>query len=162
MDEENNRGYWLPVDARQDYNSDWVPNTEVTDALKAMSAKHILVVADSCYAGTLTRSVQPRLRSLDSPGWYRAIAVKASRNVLTSGGLEPVADGGGGQHSVFAKALLDVLRSAVESGEVLDGNSLFDEVRKRVLARTEDQMPLYTQIPGTGHQGGDFLFVPRD
>ena len=68
----------------------------------------------------------------------------------------------GGQHSVFAKALLDVLRMYVENSEVLDGHSLFDEVRKRVLARTDDQLPLYTQIPGTGHEGGDFLFVPRD
>ncbi len=147
LDEENQRGYWLPVDARSDYNADWVPNSDVTDALKAMSARRILIVADSCYAGTLMRSVEPRLGGLDSPGWYRSIAIKVSRNVLTSGGLEPVADGGGGQHSVFAKALLDVLRSFVESSEILDGHSLFDEVRKRVLARTADQVPLYTLIP---------------
>ena len=105
--------------------------------------------------------MEPRPQNLGDPAWYRPIAQKASRNVLTSGGLEPVADGGGGQHSLFAKALLDVLRGALGS-EVLDGQSLFDEVRRRVLARGDNQMPLYTQIPGTGHQGGDFLFVPRD
>jgi hypothetical protein len=32
-------------------------NTTITDALKAMAAKHILVVADSCYSGTLVRGL---------------------------------------------------------------------------------------------------------
>ncbi|HEX2245327.1 MAG TPA: hypothetical protein VHH94_03455, partial [Gammaproteobacteria bacterium] len=39
---------------------------------------------------------------------------KRSRMVLTSGGLEPVLDAGGGNHSVFAKALLDVLKANSE------------------------------------------------
>ena len=34
---------------------------------------------------------------------------KKSRLVFTSGGKEPVQDGGGGNHSIFAKSLINVL-----------------------------------------------------
>src|SRR5262245_14583412 len=30
---------------------------DITDTLRALKAKHVLVVADSCYSGTLTRSI---------------------------------------------------------------------------------------------------------
>src|SRR5262249_61894245 len=91
-----------------------------------MEAKHILVVADSCYSGTLTRGIDVVM--LPSGGAERnaylaRIVQKRSRTVLTSGGEEPVADsGGGGQHSVFAKAFLAALQ---ESKDVVDSQQLF-------------------------------------
>src|SRR5262249_6446395 len=57
LDTSEERGYWLPVNAKQDSRIQWISNTTITDALKAMAAKHILVVADSCYSGTLVRGV---------------------------------------------------------------------------------------------------------
>ena len=91
----------------------WISNTTITDALKAMAAKHILVVADSCYSGTLVRGIDVvRPPSGGERDTYLArIAQKRSRTVLTSGGLEPVSDSGGGkEHSVFAKAFLTALQ----------------------------------------------------
>ena len=53
------RGAWLLVTCQCETHSriQWLSNTTITDALKAMAAKHILVVADSCYSGTLVRGM---------------------------------------------------------------------------------------------------------
>lgn len=53
LDADSDRGYWLPVDAAQDAPDTWLSTAEVTNALKAMKAKHVLVVADSCYSGAM-------------------------------------------------------------------------------------------------------------
>lgn len=50
------------------------------------------------------------------------LSQKNARVVLTSGGLEPVLDAGGGKHSVFAGAFLTALR---ENDGIMDGTSLF-------------------------------------
>ncbi|MBM3227232.1 MAG: hypothetical protein FJZ47_25985, partial [Candidatus Tectomicrobia bacterium] len=57
LDTSEERGYWLPINARQDSRIQWISNTTITDALKAMAAKHVLVVSDSCYSGTLVRGI---------------------------------------------------------------------------------------------------------
>ncbi len=43
LDEEADRGYWLPVDARRDDDSEWFSNGRITGYLKAMSAQHVVV-----------------------------------------------------------------------------------------------------------------------
>jgi uncharacterized caspase-like protein len=158
LDTNEERGYWLPVNAKQDSRIQWISNTTITDALKAMAAKHILVVADSCYSGTLVRGIDVvRPPSGGERDTYLArIAQKRSRTVLTSGGLEPVSDSGGGkEHSVFAKAFLTALQ---ENRDVLDGQQLFNLVRRPVILNAS-QTPEYTDIRYAGHEGGDFLFV---
>jgi hypothetical protein len=56
VDPVTERGYWLPVDADQDNPANWVSNDDIIDMLKAIPARHILVIANSCYSGTLTRA----------------------------------------------------------------------------------------------------------
>jgi uncharacterized caspase-like protein len=55
-DEPAQEGYWLPIDADLRDPTQWISNSTVTAMVRAMPAKHVLVVSDSCYAGTLTRS----------------------------------------------------------------------------------------------------------
>lgn len=160
LDASEERGYWLPVNAQQGSRIQWVSNTTISDALKAMAAKHVLVVADSCYSGTLVRGIDvvrpPSGAERDT--YLARIVQKRSRTVLTSGGLEPVADsGGGGQHSVFAKAFLTALQ---ENHDVLDGQQLFHLIRRPVILNAA-QTPEYTDMRYAGHEGGDFLFVRR-
>lgn len=155
LDKQSGRGYWLPIDARSDRRSRWVSNTDLTDALQALLAKHVMVVADSCYSGTLTRSIKVPERN---KAYLERIAKKRARVVLSSGGLEPVADSGGGKHSVFAAQFLKALRS---NEGVLDGTKLFEKVRNTVVLNA-DQTPEYSDIRKAGHEGGDFLFVRRD
>ncbi len=165
LDKINMRGQWLPIDAERDSSANWISNVAITDILNAMNARHVMVVSDSCYSGALTRS---SLASLDAAlseekreAWLRALASKRSRTALTSGGLAPVLDAGGGGHSVFARAFLDVLR---QNETILEGQKLYQELSARVTyaARSYqfEQLPQYAPIKFAGHEAGDFFLVP--
>ncbi len=155
LDPDSDEGFWLPVDARPDSQIQWISNATITGLLRAMQAKHVLIVADSCYSGKLTRGVHIGLRSSD---YYKRISRKRARIAMTSGGLEPVLDSGGaGRHSVFTGAFLKALS---DSNGVMDGARLFTTVRRRVMMDA-DQTPEYADIRKAGHDGGDFLFVPK-
>lgn len=166
LEERNQRGYWLPVDAEETNNANWISNVDITDMLNAMNAKRILVIADSCYSGTLTRSSQARLAagmtSEARRAWVETVAKKRARVALTSGGLTPVLDAGGGGNSVFARALLDVLRN---NKSVLNGEDIYREVTVRVTyaagAAQFEQVPQYAPIRYAGHESGEFFLVPR-
>jgi len=159
LDRDADRGYWQPVDADENRRANWLSNGDITDTLKAVQARHVMVVADSCYSGTMTRTASRGVSvTARVPGYVAKLTRLRSRTVLSSGGLEPVADTGSGGHSVFAKALLDVLR---DSAALIDGTDLFAKVRQQVRLNAE-QTPQYQNIRMAGHEvGGDFLFVRR-
>ncbi len=153
LDEVADEGYWLPVDAEHDNETHWIANSTISVYFRAIQAKHILVVSDSCFSGQLTRGI----RVLDpTPRNLSDLARRRARVVMTSGGLEPVADGRGGSHSAFASAFLAVLR---ENQGVLDTSTLFERM-KRPIMLAADQTPELADIRRAGHEGGDFLFVP--
>ena len=52
---DTNRGVWLPVDATPSSPANWITNVEINDYLKQIRAKEIIVIADSCYSGSLTQ-----------------------------------------------------------------------------------------------------------
>ena len=154
MDEETNRGYWLPVDAKPGRRGRWVSNITLTDTLRGLQSKHAMIVADSCFSGTLVRAASVGLKGGD---YWRRMADKPARVAITSGGLEPVADKGGGNHSPFAKAFIEALQS---NEVVIDGSTLFNEIRRPVMVSAK-QTPQYSDVRDAGHDGGDFLFVKR-
>lgn len=164
LDRKNQRGNWLPVDAEPNSTANWISNITITDILNAMSAKQLLVVADSCYAGTLTRSSLARLESGVSPQEamrvIQLMARQRSRMVLTSGGVEPVIDNLGGPYSVFARSFMEVLQS---NKGVLPGQEMFRHLQLRVAAAAQRadirQVPEYAPIKFAGHESGDFFFV---
>jgi hypothetical protein len=158
LDAVAEQGYWLPVDAEPDVPTNWISVNDVTVMVRAIRAKHILVVADSCYSGTLVRAARTQIKtSVSRHAWLKRMAKKRARTALVSGGLEPVLDGGGAGHSVFAKAFLDALR---ENNGVLDGQGLFNAIKRPVVVNA-DQTPQYSDIRHAGHDGGDFLFIRR-
>ena len=157
LDVEADAGFWMSVDAEEETQSDWISIATITSTVKAKSAKHVMVVSDSCYSGRLTRGLSVSIKAgAKREEELRRLAAKRSRTALVSGGLEPVDDGGGEGHSVFTRAFLTALR---ESNEVLDGQQLFTAVRRPVIVNA-DQTPEYSDIRLAGHDGGDFLFVP--
>lgn len=161
------QGYWLPVDAQVSTPNSWISNRAVSDILTTMEAKHVLVIADSCYSGTMTRS------SLATFGggmpanawgdWVKTMVAGRSRTALTSGGVQPVADAtiiGG--HSVFAAALLSVLR---DNNQLLTGQHLFREIAAGMALRSANaglqQAPEYAPIQFAGHEAGEFFLMPE-
>lgn len=166
MDPVTTRGYWIPVDADTRELSNWVSVIDVTDQLSAMQARHVLVIADSCYSGTLAGSLIARIDAALSAEQRQQhltqLTKRRSRVALTSGGLEPVIDAGGGAHSLFAHSLLDVL---AQVREPIGAQELFSTVAARfaVLGKPlkVSQQPRYAPIAFAGHEAGDFLLAPR-
>lgn len=165
IDRVNNRGHWLPVDAETNDSTNWISNVQLADIMNAMQAKQILVIADSCYAGTLSQAAMPRV-DIDMPQaqqdeWIKVMASARARTVLTSGGVAPVLDGGGGNHSVFAKALLETLR---DNAKIIEGYTLYREVLEKVRKRSAqlnlEQIPDYAPAQHAGHEAGEFFLQP--
>jgi formylglycine-generating enzyme required for sulfatase activity len=157
---DGDTGFWIGTDGDKNFEDSWVPVSTITRNLDRMSARHVLVVADSCFSGTLTRSDDDAgLRTgRERSAWLARMTTKRARLALTSGGLEPVSDVGGGDHSVFAKEFLDALR---ENDGVLEGQALFGRIKQDVVVNA-NQTPDYGKIRLASDDGGDFLLVPRD
>jgi len=167
LEEKNAQGFWLPVDAAQDDDVNWLPTDRITGVMNLMTAKQIMVIADACYSGFMTRATLTRLeagKSQESYGkWLEKMAKYKSRVVISSGENKPVLDGGGGAHSVFARAFLDALRN---NTRVLPGIDLHRAIAEKVVEASGrlglDQVPQYAGLNRAGHELGDFLFVPKE
>jgi Caspase domain/Sel1 repeat len=165
LNERNLLGYWLPVNAKRDDTTEWISDRMITDQIGLMSARHILVIADSCYSGAMTRSSGLRLVAASGQTNEMKRLVKLatlpSRTVLTSGGVAPVLDGGAGSNSIFARSLIDAL---ARNQSVLEGSGLYDQVfdpvRKAAARFKVDQSPRYSALSDAGHLNGEFLLIP--
>ncbi len=164
----DSRGHWLPVDARPNNQANWIPTQQVTDLVALIDARKIIIVADSCYSGVLTRSsilstgIHGDINDERYQRWLKAMAKGKSRTVLTSGGLQPVLDSGGGDHSLFAKHFLE----ALENNEgIIDAytlyNQIFMDVKEGALVMDVDQSPQYAPIKNANHYSVDYFFINR-
>ncbi len=167
------RGYWLGVDAGKDKitHTNWIPNIVITDFMELTNAKHVLVINDSCYSAAMLRDAETRgVNRLHKDKFkeYQQILKKRSSVIITSGALQPVLDSIDGEHSIFARELINILE---ENEKILEGQTLFTSLSERVKERTklisesygfiEEQRPQYLQNLKAGHNYGDFLFVPE-
>jgi formylglycine-generating enzyme required for sulfatase activity/uncharacterized caspase-like protein len=157
FDKTADRAYWLPVDAQKDDPVDWISATDITDNIKRIASRHILIVSDSCYSGTLSRAATGDLATKGERDEYiKKMTERGSRTLMASGGNEPVADEGGGGHSIFASAFLKALKEADRS--LFTAEELFHSRVKTMVAGKSDQVPEYNDIRNSGHEGGDFVF----
>ncbi len=158
IDYSADAGFWQPVDAEPDRDYTWISNDEIRRYLKGMAAKHVLVVADSCFSGTLVRAGSP-YPNVNQDRFFAEIDSHISRKAITSGGTEPVADSGSGGHSVFAYYLLKALRENTQP--YVTSFELFNGL-VRAVTNNSDQKPSYGTVRGVGDEGaGDFTFIRR-
>jgi TPR repeat protein len=155
-DRDTDEAYWLPVDAQSDNNANWISADDITRDVKAVSSLHVLIIADSCYSGALTRDADVAINPRERSAFFAKMRKSKSRNLMSSGGDEPVADSGAGGHSVFAGAILESL-SRMEDDEFTASN-LFDRLIQPVVGGRSDQLPQYSYIRNSGHDAGDFVF----
>ncbi len=152
--ESDGQGYWLPSDARTDTAQQWISNRSVSEFLGTIRSKNIILIADSCYSGTLLSSDQ------ESQG----VKIRLSRAelreqravmILSSGGEEPVQDEGGAGHSVFARQLMTMIEDMNRDSL---GVELYETIKARV-AELAPQVPQYGGVISAGHEAGtDYLF----
>jgi predicted nucleic acid-binding Zn-ribbon protein len=164
---DGKQGYWIPVDGQPGVATTWISNGAISEILDTMQARKVLVVADSCYSGAMTRSSVATFDSAVMPAdkwaeWVKTMSDGRSRTALTSGGVQPVPDTGSGKHSYFARAFLNVLE---DNNRLLEAQRLFREVSSALaLAAVNSpvtQVPEYSPIQFAGHEAGDFFFAPR-
>lgn len=160
--------YWIPVDGLPGKQYTWIPSREVTDILKETPAKSILVVSDSCYSGAFnagTREAQQQAfeQRNDDPKVYdkflQTVASGKSRRVMSSGTNAPVDDGDGSGHSPFARRLIDGLKT-YERKAFAASDLYHAKIHHQVTGNSErGQEPQFDPLEGSGHEGGDFVFV---
>jgi len=167
IDTATQQAYWLPTDAEKGNPANWISSASITEFLSIMPARHVMVVADSCYSGALTGSAVAKLPdSMDESKrekWLKVMSTHKARTVLTSGGVRPVLDEGGGDHSIFANAFLKVLRG--NSKPVLEDYDVYRDVSNQVRSAATkvgfQQSPQYAPLQHAGHEGSPFFFVPE-
>jgi hypothetical protein len=152
--EADGQGYWLPADARTDTAQHWISNKSVSDFLKAIRAKNVLLIADSCYSGTLVSSRQTS-QGDRIPLSQAELRERRAVMILSSGGEEPVQDEKGAGHSVFARQLMSVIE---EMDRDILGVELYKEIKARV-AKLVPQVPRYGGAVSANHEAGtDYFF----
>ncbi len=194
LDAVSRDGYWIPADGKEKDFTTWITNSAIREVLCAASVKgkNIMVIADSCYSGSLLRGYDQSpgflLQGQDScyPGVILQetlplkkaepsehskgtipvhsgseierlfeLADKKSRQVISSGGLEPVSDEGG-QHSIFADKLLTALeenKEAVIDIEYLFHTRIWESVTK------SGQRPALGRLMTKADEDGQFVLA---
>ncbi len=155
-DQDMNMGYWIPSDGDHANPANWFANDELKRSIKAINTQHTLVIADACFAGTLTRGkTTSSIIDWDSvlpDNMLRTRYGLRSRKVMTSGSLEQVPD-----KSEFIEALVSTLQNSTL--KYLTSEQLFDRIKKSI----SNQIPLFSVIPDCGNEtGGDFIFTLKN
>jgi len=156
---DNKVAYWVPKDGLPDDQFTWLSASQLTEALKRLNARSILVVSDSCFSGAMTRD-PPDLSAFSND---RRLALlksgsRKARLFISSGGVEPVADAGclDPHHSVFACAFLSGLKEIREP--IFSSGELHHMYLIPAVSSKTAQQPERREIRDSGHDGGDFVF----
>ena len=163
FDEEYGEGYWVPqgtpyeLDGRP-ARERWISNSLISEILEASKARHILVVADSCYSGSLFKRAEESTVPNAGLPYYAEAIQKPSRFLLTSGNLEPVLDTGDA-HSIFAGQLLDYL--AAPPQKIFSATELGLQLREQISGVASQRVRLES-LDLAKHQGGEFVFSMKD
>ncbi len=148
---KNEVGYWLPSDAKKDSRVSWLSNAELRDYVNSMKSKHVLIVADACFSGSIIS------------GSYRDMTEFAcaemgkipSRRAMTSGANTVVPD-----ESVFFQYLLKKLQENTSS--CFTAEDLYTKIKPAVINNSPNQqIPQFGVLPQAGDEGGNFIFKRR-
>jgi hypothetical protein len=144
-------GYWLFSDAKLNSTFRWFPNSRLTDYMSSYKAKHILLIADACFAGSIyeTRGVLD-----DAPESIQDLYKNKSRKAITSGGTSEVSD-----NSKFAEYLIDQLQS--NTNKYLTSSELYHSIQVAVQNNSKNS-PRWGAVQNVGDRNGDFIFILRD
>ncbi len=159
IDKETDIGYWLPTDADPQIPNRWISDIDIKSNLRAIKAKHVMIIADSCFSGSLLRDTSKiNVVDIKKKVLLQKLLEKKIRVALTSGGEEPVLDSGGGKHSIFAKHLIDILES---NSQIITGNTVFNKLKEQLILNAT-QTPVYNFIQNSGSEiNSDYIFVPK-
>jgi len=155
LDRTYDDGWWIPADATGGNPVTYLDNGQVQKAMRSMKARHVLLISDSCYSGTLfgkARSLPPVI----DDKYYLSLYNEKSRWGMTSGNKTPVSDEGSEGHSVFAYQLIKELEK--NEKPFISTQEIYTRIAP-IIGNNSEQTPRCSPVRGTGDQGGAFVFV---
>jgi uncharacterized caspase-like protein len=159
FNEEMQKGFWVPIDAKTKSMYNYISNEDIKAFLAGIKSKHTLLVTDACFSGDIFRGKTMTIPYDNTTKYYQKVYTLSSRKALTSGGVEPVMDGGKDGHSVFTYYFLRALNSNEEA--YFDAGQLFNDL-KIPVENNSYQTPAYSPVRNTGDEGGQFIFIKKD
>ena len=163
IDEDDQRGYWVPVDAQGTDQTTFLRNSTIRDELNliASRARHTLLISDSCFSGSLLRPGSRGISaSVDSEQYFRKVSARKSVQIMAAGGLEYVDDDyRDSGHSPFSYFLLNELKH--NDQPLITLSELSNNVT-RAVANNVEQVPASGVLHGAGDELGEFIFIKLD
>jgi len=150
--DEDGEYFWIPSDGRRSPKS-WIYTDYILKKIRSFDSLHTLFIVDSCFGGALNSHAS---RGPTDVG-VRKLYQKKSRQLITAGGNEPVADTGSSHNSIFAGALLDILENQPED-QPLSVQELFSQLQPTIVA-SSNQTPTYDRLPNSRDEWGQFYFI---
>jgi hypothetical protein len=148
LDKVYNDGWWIPADAKVGNPTTYLDNVQVQKAMDRISARHVLLISDSCYSGTLFGKSRA-LPSVIDDKYYLGLFNEKSRWGMTSDNKTPVSDSGSEGHGVFAYQLLKELRN--NEKPYISAQEIYNNIAS-IISNNSDQMPMCNPIRHTGDQ----------
>ena len=145
------QGYWIPTEAN-DRISSFIPNQTILDTIKKIDAKHILLISDSCFSGSLITNS----RSISTSKTNQELDKLKSRWIFTSGGEETVKDGISGKGSPFSNCVNEYLEK--NKSIEFSAKEFFDEVIQALQGKISYHPRAEEFVECPGHEGGQMIF----
>jgi uncharacterized caspase-like protein len=155
---ELGKGYWVPVDAVTSSTAKYISNSDLQTYINGIKSKHTLLVSDACFSGDIFRGNTVSVPFEESEKYYKEVHSLVSRQAITSGGLEPVMDGGKDGHSVFTYYFLKSLNE--NKAKYFDASQIYTKIKIPVINNSE-QTPKLSPIKNAGDEGGQFIFIRK-
>ncbi len=150
-DENAQRGYWLPSDAKQQNTANWFRNSTLSGYISSIKSNHTLLIADACFSGGIFKT----RAAFGTPSMaIQKLYELPSRKAMTSGTLKEVPD-----KSVFLQYLTKRLIDNEE--QYLPSEQLFYSFKPAVLNNSIN-VPQFGEIKNAGDEGGDFIFIKKE
>jgi len=151
MNPQTNRGFWIPYDGTSD-TSTWIENSVIKDLIQDLTAKHIWLIADSCFSGTFLTNT----RNITEELTYEILDSKKSRWMLSSGSEEKVSDGIPTKHSPFCKYLINCLKN--NTNQFTCVSEIITYVKSLTLNHSK-QTPRGAFVDNVGHSEGEMVLI---
>lgn len=157
-------GYLVPREAltKDEAKTSYLSYNRLRSVVNNIPCEHIFLTMDVCFGGTFDQKLA-QSRGMDDGGVYTEKSAAEfvtqklqykTRKFLTSGGKQYVSDGIPGQHSPFAKAFIEALRSKGGRDGILTLSEITPFVERLKVTPRAGEF-------GDNAPGSDFVFVSR-
>lgn len=162
LSDQTNDGYWIPVEGKRGRGEfSWVAHTAVKNMVisEEVRGKNIMIITDSCYGGKLLRGGGGEVTPPGDAHLARLaeLSSKKSRQIISSGSIEQVADWGRDGHSLFAYYLLKALEE--NSRPLIDLKTLINTKVWEPVFNISGQRPTVGRLKTPMDEDGEFILA---